>query len=60
MSISKTPAYGRYLITGVIGGKEVRAITTDAECFDWLEDDSNKEKHKEAKRHAYYKLKNNQ
>ena len=44
--IRKTSMYGR----------DVVVYTNDSECFDWLNDDSNKEKHLQAKRHAYSKV----
>lgn len=56
LEISRLSGYGQYLITANYKGKEVKAHTTDSECYDWLEDDSNKELHLEAKRHAYYKV----
>ena len=37
-------------------GRDVVVYTTDSECFDWLNDDSNKEKHLQVKRHAYSKV----
>lgn len=58
MEISRGNGYGQYVITATYRGKQVTAHTTDSECFDYLNDDSNKAKHLEAKRHAYYKIVN--
>lgn len=57
MTINKL-AYGHYMINANYKGKEVNAVTTDSECFYYLEDDNNKEKHQQAKRHAYNKIVN--
>lgn len=54
--IQRGNGYGQYVISAEYKGKQIKAYTTDSECFDWLEDDSNKEKHQNAKRHAYYKI----
>lgn len=48
--------YGRYFIRAKYKGRDVVAQTKDSECYDWLNDDSNKEKHLQAKRHAYSKI----
>lgn len=56
LSIEKTGGYGHYIISATYRGKNIRVHTTDSECYDWLDDDSDKEKHQEAKRHAYYKV----
>jgi len=53
LEISRGNSYGHYMITATYKGKEVKVRTTNSECFDWLEDDSNKKKHQEAKRYAY-------
>lgn len=53
LTISRASGYGQYIISATYRGKEIKVHTTDAECFDWLDDDSNKEKHQEAKRYAY-------
>jgi hypothetical protein len=53
LEISRGNGYGQYIITATYRGKEVKVRTTNSECFDWLNDDSNKEKHQEAKRYAY-------
>ena len=56
LSIEKTNGYGQYIISATYKGKDLRVHTTDSECYDWLDDDSNKEKHQEAKRHACFKI----
>ena len=45
--------YGQYIVIGNYKGKEIKVHTTNSECYDWLNDDSNKKKHQEAKRYAY-------
>jgi len=56
LMIRKTSIYGRYVINAKYKGRDVIVYTTDSECFDWLNDDSNKEKHLQAKRHTYSKV----
>lgn len=56
LTIDRAIGYGQYIITAIYKGKEIKARTTNSQCFDWLEDDSNKAKHKEAKRYAYKKI----
>ena len=56
LEIKRSSSYGRYFIQANYKGRFVVAITNDSECFDWLNDTSNKEKHLQAKRHAYYKI----
>lgn len=53
LEISRSNSYGHYIIAATYRGKEVKVRTTNSECFDWLNDDSNKKKHQEAKRYAY-------
>ena len=55
MEISRR-GQGNYIIYANYKGRKIKAYTNDSECYDWLEDDSNKEMHMEAKRHAYYKI----
>lgn len=57
IKISVLKGYHQYLLTAKYRGKEVEVIIEDSECYDWLEDDSNKEKHQEAKRYAYNAIK---
>jgi hypothetical protein len=37
--------YGQYQVSGYVNGVLVKAYTTNSEAFDWLNDDSNEEKH---------------
>lgn len=53
IEISRLSGYGQYLLTAKYKGKDIKVRTTNSECFDWLEDDENKEKHQDAKRYAY-------
>ena len=53
LSISRANGYGQYYLTANYKGKQIKVHTTNSECFDWLNDDSNKEKHPEAKQYAY-------
>jgi hypothetical protein len=52
LSISRANG-GQYYLTANYKGKQIKVHTTNSECFDWLNDDSNKEKHLEAKQYAY-------
>jgi hypothetical protein len=54
LNIARGNGYGQYYILANYKGKKIEVHTTDSECFDWLNDDSNKKKHLEAKRYAYY------
>ena len=56
LEIKRGNGYGSYIISAHYRGKDIKAHTNDSECFDWLNDDSNKEMHLQAKRHAYYKI----
>lgn len=58
LEISRANGYGQYYITAFYKNKNVKVHTTNSECFDWLNDDSNKEKHQEAKRYAYNSIVN--
>jgi hypothetical protein len=53
LSISRANGYGQYYLSANYKGKQIKVHTTNSECFDWLNDDSNKEKHLEAKQYAY-------
>lgn len=55
-SVSHTHSYGRYIIDANYRGKHIRVSTTDSEAWDWLDDDSDKEKHRDALRHCYNKI----
>lgn len=52
----RTSSYGYYKIIATYKGKKIEVITTDSEAFDYYNDDSNKEKHQDAKRHCYNKI----
>lgn len=58
LTISPTTGYGQYIVSAAYRGSNVAARTTDSEIFDWLNDDSNKEKHLDAKRAAYLLIRN--
>ena len=58
LEIGRGNGYGQYIIYAKYRGKDIKAHTTDSEAFDWLNDDSNKEKHLQAKKHCYYKIVN--
>jgi hypothetical protein len=53
LSISRGNGYGQYCITANYRGKQIKVHTTNSECYDWLNDDTNKEMHLEAKQYAY-------
>lgn len=48
--------YGQYVIEARYRGEDIKAYTTDSEAWDWINDDSNKEKHQDALRHCYRKI----
>ena len=56
LEIYKNSGYGQYTIKAIYKGKAIEAHSTNSEAFDWLNDDSNKEKHLEAKRACYYAI----
>ena len=45
VSIKRLSGYGQYLVSGYVNGTLVTAHTNNSEAFDWLNDDSNEEKH---------------
>ena len=53
LEIARGNGYGQYIVIAEYKGKLIHAHTTDSETFDWLNDDSDKAKHQEAKRNAY-------
>ncbi len=57
-SMTRGNGYGQYVISSTYKGQEVTAHTTDSEAWDWLDDDSDKEKHNDARRHCYNKIVN--
>lgn len=54
--MSRGNGYGQYLIHAKYKGKDLVIPTTDSKAWDYINDDSNKEKHMNAKRHCYYKI----
>jgi len=56
LDIKRDSGYGQYIILANYRGKDIEVRTTDSEAFDWLNDDSNKELHQQAKRHCYMKV----
>lgn len=56
-TMTRGNGYGQYkVIAENYKGKRIVAHTTDSEAWDWLNDDSNIPKHKEALRRCYYKI----
>lgn len=59
-SMRRGNGYGQYVIEATYRGKDIKAHTTDSEAWDWLNDEGatkeEKEKHREALRHCYYKV----
>jgi hypothetical protein len=55
-SISRGNGYGQYIIEATYRGKQVKAHSTDSEAFDFIDDESNMEKHRDALRHCYSKI----
>jgi len=53
LNIGRGNGYGQYYILANYKGKKIEVHTTNSECFDYLNDDSNKQKHQEAKQYAY-------
>lgn len=53
LQISRGNGYGQYIVSSKYRGKDIKAHTTNSECYDWLNDDTNKAKHLEAKTYAY-------
>jgi len=53
MSIRHGNAYGHYVISAHYKGKDIEVRTTDSTIYDFLNDDSDKHQHQEAKRTAY-------
>lgn len=49
LTIKRASGYGQYIVSATINGQYVQARTTNSEAFDWFDDDSNEEKHEDAK-----------
>lgn len=56
LEISKSNGYGQYVISAKYRGKYISTHSTDSEAYDWLNDNSNKLKHSQAKRACYYAI----
>lgn len=56
VAISRGNGYGQYIVSGSVNGEYIEVPTTDSEAFDWLNDDSNEEKHQDAIAHCRMKL----
>lgn len=48
--------YNAYLIIGKYRGKDIQVRTNDSEAWDYLDDDSNKEKRDNARKYCYLKI----
>lgn len=55
-TINRTSIYGHYRIESNYKGVNINVITTDSEAYDYINDESNREKHRDALRHCYYKI----
>lgn len=55
-TMSRGNGYGQYYVHATYKGEQIKAHTTDSEAWDYLEDDSNEEKHMAALRHCYNKI----
>ena len=55
-TMTRGGGYGQYYVHANYKGKNIKAHTTDSEAWDYLYDDSNKEKHREALQHCYFKI----
>ena len=53
IEIKSSYGYGQYQIVCIYKKQLIKVHTTNSECYDYLEDDSNKVKHLEAKQYAY-------
>lgn len=47
---------GQYRIEAEYKGRHVSAHSTDSEAYDYLDDESDREKHMDALRHCYRKI----
>lgn len=54
--MSQGNGYGHYIINATYRGKDITAHTNDSEAWDWIDDDSNKEKYNAARRHCYMRI----
>jgi hypothetical protein len=56
LQIQRSSGYGHYVITANYKDQCIEAHTTNSKAFDWLDDDSNKQLHQEAKRYCYNRI----
>lgn len=54
--MSRGNGYGQYYIHAKYKGMDIKVHTNNSEAWDWINDDSNKEKHRQALRHCYNKV----
>ena len=57
MTMSRASGYGSYYVSANYRGKQIKTHTHNSEMWDWFNDDSNKQKHHEAKKSAYLAIK---
>ena len=53
LEISRGSGYGQYIISARYKGKDIQVRSTDSQCYDWLNDETDKRLHLDAKRAAY-------
>ena len=53
-----TPArsYGMYYVEGTVNDVQIKVISTNAQAYDWLQDDSIPELHEMAKSYVNFRL----
>ena len=56
LQIAKLSGYGQYEISAKYRGKQIAVHSTNSEAYDWIHDNSNRQKHSEAKRACYYAI----
>ena len=55
-TMERTHMYGHYYIFATYKGKKIKVLTTDSETWDFLDDESDKERHQDARRACYYAI----
>lgn len=58
ISIERAHGYNSYYLTAHYKGKNIKVHTNDSLMFDYFNDYDNKQKHLDAKRKAYFLIKN--
>ena len=53
LGIKRASGYGQYYVTAVVNGESIKAHTTNSEAFDWFYDDSDEEKHIDARSYVW-------